>query len=124
IKEEGRGMVITLSGSVLFASAQWTLLPGAESRLEQVAVALSPRKEHIAVEGHTDNKGNDGYNMELSQKRADAVRDFLVTRGIPSDRIRAVGYGKARPLSDNSKPDGRANNRRVEIVLERLHVSR
>lgn len=119
IKQEDRGMVITLSGSVLFATGKWTLLPSAQTRLEEVAKALKEQEGHrFTVEGHTDSVGNDAANQTLAQKRADAVREFLVSRGVPADQIRASGVGEARPVADNASAEGRANNRRVEIVVE------
>lgn len=118
IKEEPRGMVITLSGSVLFGSGKWTLLPAAMQKLNEVAVALQSAKDrNVLVEGHTDSQGSDAYNLDLSQKRADAVRDYLVTRGVPKDMISAKGIGEARPVAENTTAEGRANNRRVEIIV-------
>jgi outer membrane protein OmpA-like peptidoglycan-associated protein len=120
VKQETRGMVITLSGSVLFASAKWDLLPAAQARLADVASALTKEDptSKIVVEGHTDSQGTAPANMELSQHRAQAVRDYLVTRGIASDRITAQGFGLTRSIADNASPEGRANNRRVEIVVQ------
>jgi outer membrane protein OmpA-like peptidoglycan-associated protein len=120
VKQEPRGMVITLSGSVLFASAKWDLLPAAQVKLNDVANALTREDplSKIVVEGHTDSQGQPGYNQELSQHRAQAVRDYLVTRGIASDRIVAQGFGPTRTVADNKSPEGRANNRRVEIVVQ------
>jgi outer membrane protein OmpA-like peptidoglycan-associated protein len=120
VKEEERGLVVTLSGSVLFRSAKSTLLPSAQVKLDQVAKALlSVRERNLIVEGHTDSQGSESYNQGLSQRRADAVRDYLVQRGYPADRIQARGKGKGSPIADNASPEGRANNRRVEIVIER-----
>ena len=124
VKEDERGKVITLSGGVLFVSGQWVLLPGASAQLDLVAKAFIDRKETIVVEGHTDSQGGDAYNLDLSQKRAMTVRDYLVSRGVSSDRVRAVGYGRVRPIADNRSAEGRAKNRRVEIVLERMHATR
>jgi len=120
VKQDTRGMVITLSGGVLFASDQSTLLPQAVIKLNEVADALIKGNpdSNITVEGHTDSQGQRQYNMELSKKRADAVRDQLVARGVASDRIKSVGYGPDRPLIDNKTAENRANNRRVEIVVE------
>jgi outer membrane protein OmpA-like peptidoglycan-associated protein len=119
VKQEARGMVITLSGSVLFASAKSTLLPAAQVKLNNVANALIKEDPNskMVVEGHTDSQGGEVYNQDLSQQRARAVRDYLVTRGIASDRISAQGFGLTRSVADNSSPEGRANNRRVEIVV-------
>jgi outer membrane protein OmpA-like peptidoglycan-associated protein len=120
VKDEPRGTVITLSGSVLFASNQATLLPEARTRLEQVAdVLLTTRERNIVIEGHTDSQGTDGHNLDLSQRRAEAVRDALVQRGYQADLIQARGLGEGRPVGNNGNADGRANNRRVEIIIER-----
>jgi outer membrane protein OmpA-like peptidoglycan-associated protein len=120
VKDDARGMVITLSGSVLFASDQATLLPEAQTRLAQVADALMSTKErNIVVEGHTDSKGSASHNLDLSQRRADAVRSFIVARGYESDKMKAHGIGKDRPTASNASAEGRANNRRVEIIVER-----
>jgi outer membrane protein OmpA-like peptidoglycan-associated protein len=120
IREEERGLVITLSGSVLFASNESTLLPAAVDRLNKVADALLVTKQkHLIIEGFTDSQGSSEYNLVLSQKRADAVRSYLISRGYPGDLINTRGIGEERPVSDNSSAEGRANNRRVEIVVER-----
>ncbi|MEN9580767.1 MAG: hypothetical protein RJA70_3776 [Pseudomonadota bacterium] len=119
VKNEPRGMVLTLSGSVLFASNQATILPAARARLDQVAeVLLTTRERDIVVEGHTDSRGVDEANVGLSQRRADAVRDYLVSRGYESDKVQARGLGEGTPVADNTSPEGRANNRRVEIVIK------
>jgi len=119
VKEESRGMVITLSGSVLFATGKSTLLPIAQDKIAEVAKALKDQGfKSILVEGHTDAQGSADKNQVLSLQRAEAVRSYLVREGIPSDKIRADGIGSARPVADNSSAEGRANNRRVEIVVE------
>jgi outer membrane protein OmpA-like peptidoglycan-associated protein len=121
VKEEARGLVITLSGSVLFASNKSELLPAAQNRLNQVTDALMATKERkLTVEGHTDSQGSSSYNQELSQRRADAVRSYIVSRGYPSDMIHAQGIGEDRSVADNASAEGRANNRRVEIIMDRV----
>jgi outer membrane protein OmpA-like peptidoglycan-associated protein len=118
VKEEQRGVVITLSGSVLFATGKSELLPIAQDRLGDVAKAVKDQGyKRIIVEGHTDSVGSASANLELSRRRAEAVRSFLVSRGIESNKIEAVGIGKDRPVAENSTPEGRANNRRVELVV-------
>ncbi len=118
VKEEPRGLVITLSGAVLFASGKYMLLPAAQKALDNVAEALKATPERmITVEGHTDSQGSQQSNMELSQRRSEAVRTYLVSRGIPDASITAAGFGPNRPVADNASTDGRANNRRVEIIL-------
>ena len=120
VKEEARGLVITLSGSVLFASGKSTLLPAAKTRLNQVAEALMATKERkLTVEGHTDSQGSSEFNQSLSQQRADAVRSYIVLRGYPGNLVVANGIGEERPISDNANVEGRANNRRVEIIVNR-----
>jgi len=120
VKEEPRGLVITLSGSVLFASNKSMLLPEARTRLDQVAaVLLTTRERNLKVEGHTDSQGTDAHNMTLSQNRADAVRNYIVNQGYQGDLIKASGMGEGRPIADNANAEGRANNRRVEIIIER-----
>ena len=118
IKEETRGTVIVLPGSVLFASNKWDLLPGAQEKLNAVAEALKNQEDHkMVVEGHTDSQGTEASNLELGQKRAQAVRDYLVSRGVKAETISATGIGQSRPIADNKSPEGRANNRRVEIIV-------
>ncbi|HZF55224.1 MAG TPA: OmpA family protein [Polyangiaceae bacterium] len=113
-----RGTVITISGSVLFATGQWTLLPIAQEKLNQVAAALREQTEQvITIEGYTDSVGADDQNQQLSFRRAQAVRDYLVAQGVPAERVQAVGLGEASPVASNNTPEGRANNRRVEIVV-------
>ncbi|MBK5275470.1 MAG: OmpA family protein [Desulfuromonadales bacterium] len=120
LKEEQRGLVLTLSGSILFRSAESNLLPQARVKLDQVAKALlAIRARNLIVEGHTDSQGSDAYNQSLSQRRADAVRDYLVQSGYPADHIQSRGQGEGSPIANNTSAEGRANNRRVEIVIER-----
>lgn len=89
---------------------------------EMAELAAVMRKHphlRVMIEGHTDSVGNDGFNQELSQKRADAVRDFLARRfGIDAARLDAIGFGETRPVADNDTPEGRQMNRRVEAALE------
>jgi outer membrane protein OmpA-like peptidoglycan-associated protein len=119
VKQEARGMVITLSGSVLFASGKSELLPAAQAKLGDVAKALSQQDPDakMVVEGHTDSQGAAAFNQDLSQRRAESVRSYLVSHGIASDRITAQGFGSSRSIADNTSAEGRANNRRVEIVV-------
>ena len=120
LKQEERGLVLTLSGSVLFQSAKSTLMPPAQVKLDQVAHALlAIPARNLVVEGYTDSQGSDAYNQDLSQRRADAVRDYLVQKGYPAGRVQAQGRGKGSPIANNNSAEGRANNRRVEIVIER-----
>lgn len=118
IKEEKRGVVITLSGAVLFASGKHELLPIAKEKLNEVAKALKDQGyKKVIVEGHTDSRGSDATNESLSLKRAESVRTHLVSQGMDGSNITAVGLGESRPIASNDTPDGRANNRRVELIV-------
>ena len=119
VRSGPRGLVITLEGAVLFASGESSLLPSAEAKLGRVADVLQKQdpKKSILVQGHTDSVGSDEGNLELSEQRAEAVKTFLVARGVPPDRIRSEGKGESQPLTGNDTPEDRANNRRVEIVV-------
>lgn len=120
VKADPRGTVITLSGGVVFVTGQATILPGAQAQLNQVADALKTQAEHhFTVEGHTDNQGTDKINDALSTSRANAVRDYLIVRGVAAAAITAQGLGSTRPVGDNKSPEGRAMNRRVEIIVDR-----
>lgn len=120
VKKEDRGMVITLSGGVLFKTDKSELMPAAMAQLNQVAEALVRNNpdSRITVEGHTDSQGQASHNKELSQKRAEAVATYIASRGIAPDRIKAVGQGPDKPIADNKSIEGRAQNRRVEIIVE------
>lgn len=121
VKDEPRGTVITLPGNVLFASGKWVLLREAQNKLDAVAQALKDQDDHkMVVEGHTDSQGKETDNLELATKRAQAVRDYLVAKGVASDHISAVGIGQSRPVASNATPEGRAQNRRVEIIVQPL----
>jgi len=121
VTEEPRGVVITMPGGVLFASGKDTLLATAQVKLGQVAEALKTQGDHkIVVEGHTDSQGSDTSNQLLSERRAQAVTTFLVSRGVAADQIRSEGVGESRPVADNASQEGRANNRRVEIVIQNI----
>jgi outer membrane protein OmpA-like peptidoglycan-associated protein len=118
VKEESRGTVITLDGSVLFTSGKYDLLPIASQKLTDIAHALADQGyKKITVEGHTDSRGSESTNRMLSENRAMAVRSLLVSQGIEPDKITAIGLGESRPIADNNTPEGRANNRRVEIIV-------
>jgi outer membrane protein OmpA-like peptidoglycan-associated protein len=120
VKEDTRGTVIVLPGSVLFDTGKSTLTAVAQQKLTLVAGTIAPQAEEhdIVVEGHTDSRGSRDFNMSLSQQRAQTVMNFLVSRGVPAESITAVGIGPDRPMTDNNTRDGRAENRRVEIVIK------
>ena len=116
-KQTERGLLVTL-GDVLFAFNKAELTPQAGPRLDKLASFLKqfPQRK-LLVEGYTDAVGADAYNMELSERRAEAIREALVARGVDTTRVVTKGYGKAYPVADNASVDGRAVNRRVEVVI-------
>jgi len=120
VKQEERGTVIVLPGAVLFATDKWDILPSAQVKLDQVADALKSQQDEakMVVEGHTDSQGDDAHNLKLGQNRADSVRNYLVSKGVKGESITAVGIGEGRPVADNKSAEGRANNRRVEIIIQ------
>jgi outer membrane protein OmpA-like peptidoglycan-associated protein len=112
-----RGLVLTL-GDVLFDTAKSELNSGASRKLDQLAQFLSEHKDRrVQIDGFTDSVGSESYNQELSQRRANAVKNALLTRGIASTRINTEGYGKAFPVANNADSGGRQLNRRVEVVI-------
>lgn len=116
-RDTARGLIANMS-DVLFKSGSSDLLSGARERLAKVSgIVLAHPGLHLDVEGHTDSVGSDEYNMELSQKRADAVRNYFIEQGVSEDTIVAHGYGKTQPVASNDTPEGRQQNRRVELVL-------
>jgi outer membrane protein OmpA-like peptidoglycan-associated protein len=107
---------VTLYG-IHFDFDQATLKPESEPVLRQLLEALQAREGlSVAVEGHTDDVGGDDYNRDLSQRRAQAVVDWLTGNGVAASRLTPVGKGEAEPVADNATADGRALNRRVEVV--------
>lgn len=109
---------IELQQKVFFAFGATTILPRSYSLLDEVVQVLRDRDRLcVVVEGHTDNKGNADANLQLSQGRAQAVADYLVSHGVAGPRLKARGYGSTLPRDDNSTADGRDNNRRVEFTI-------
>jgi outer membrane protein OmpA-like peptidoglycan-associated protein len=109
--------VLTL-GDVLFDTDQAQLKAGAARTMDRLAEFMQSYPERrVLIEGHTDTRGSDSYNVDLSRRRAAAVADALVERGIPSERIETIGLGEAYPVASNESTAGMQENRRVEIVL-------
>ena len=115
--ESARGLIVNMS-DVLFDTGKYTLKPDTKISLAKVAGILQAYPGlKLQVEGYTDSVGSDEYNQKLSENRADAVRDFLMTQGVQTENITATGYGKAKPVADNGTAQGRAQNRRVQLVV-------
>ncbi len=112
---------ILLPGNVVFATGQAVLQPTPENEtvLQQLKVFIdeNPKVSHVRIEGYTDNVGQPEANLRLSGERALAIKNWLVARGIESERLIAVGFGDQNPIADNTTPAGRAQNRRTEFKI-------
>ena len=110
---------IIITEPVYFATNKDRILDRSKDILDEVArvLAENPQIALVRIEGHTDSRGRDSYNLTLSQRRASAVREYLIKDGIDRDRLEAVGYGETIPIADNETADGRAKNRRVEFTI-------
>jgi outer membrane protein OmpA-like peptidoglycan-associated protein len=116
-RETARGFIVNLP-DILFDVGQATLKPEAQLALAKLAgILLIMQDLNLRVEGHTDSTGSPAFNQRLSEQRADAVFDLLARQGISASRMKTAGYGMERPIADNSTPEGRRQNRRVEIVI-------
>lgn len=116
-RDSARGLIVSMS-DVLFDFNQATLKPGAKLRLAKVSgIILAYPDLKLEIDGFTDNKGTPQYNMTLSDKRAKAVRDFLVAQGVGTDAVTTKGFGESNPVATNATAAGRQQNRRVELVV-------
>jgi branched-chain amino acid transport system substrate-binding protein len=107
-----------LLGDVNFKTGSADLTPAAQAELDGIAATLQQKPGlRVRVEGHTDNVGGDDYNLDLSRRRAESVKTYLVSKGLSADRFEVQGYGKAYPIADNNTDEGRAKNRRVVVYL-------
>lgn len=115
-----RGLVLTL-GDTLFATGKSELKSGATANLDRLSAFLNQYPNRTAsIEGYTDSMGSDEMNQSLSERRADAVRSYLVRQGVGSDRLTSTGRGESSPVADNESASGRQQNRRVEVVISPL----
>jgi outer membrane protein OmpA-like peptidoglycan-associated protein len=116
-RETARGLIVNIS-DVLFDTGQYSLKPGAREKLAKVSgIVLAHPGLRLEVEGHTDGVGSDEFNQQLSERRAAAVRDFLLQQGISINAVTARGFGKTMPAASNDTPAGRQLNRRVEMIV-------
>ena len=119
VSQQGTALLVAFPGDVLFDTGSSALAPGAFSRLDRLAATLNRHPDtHVIVRGHTDAAGTDAANQELSEQRAAAVRRYLVGKGVASSRVESVGFGESRPIETNETPEGRQQNRRVEIEVQ------
>jgi outer membrane protein OmpA-like peptidoglycan-associated protein len=113
-----RGLVVTLGNDVLFDTGRAELKAGASRALDELAKFMQEHPERsVLIEGFTDSVGAEDYNMDLSRRRAEAVRAALLTRGVGADRVASVGYGEQYAIASNADAGGRQLNRRVEVVI-------
>ncbi|HEV8129819.1 MAG TPA: OmpA family protein [Acidobacteriota bacterium] len=116
-RDTTRGLIVNMA-DVLFDTGKYSLRPGAREKLAKIAgIVLAHPGLKLEVEGHTDNVGGDEYNQGLSERRANAVRDYLIGQGVPPESITAHGFGKTLPVVSNDTAAGRQRNRRVELVV-------
>ncbi len=116
-RETTDGLVMTL-GDFVFDSASANIKQGAADNFTKVLDFIDGYPDrNIRIEGHTDSSGSDAFNLNLSQQRADAVRDLLINYGINSSRIESIGMGESLPVADNNTESGKAKNRRVDIII-------
>jgi outer membrane protein OmpA-like peptidoglycan-associated protein len=116
-RDTARGLIVNLS-DVLFDTGKSTLRPGAREKLAKISgIVLAYPDLRLAIEGNTDSVGTDAVNQTLSEQRAGAVRDFLADEKIPMSSMTSRGLGKSQPVATNDTPEGRQQNRRVELVV-------
>ena len=119
VREEARGLIVTLPGSIYFDVDKSDVKPAMRARLTEIARALATvPQQKVLIEGHTDSDGTSEYNLQLSRLRSDSVRSVLVAGGVAPERVESQGYGETRPVATNNTSAGKAQNRRVELVLE------
>jgi len=108
------------SKTVLFDTAKATIRPESKESLEAIHDIMHEYANTVFhIEGHTDSQGSDAYNLKLSKERAASVREYLVSNGIPANRLTSEGYGESRPIATNKTAAGRQDNRRVNISLDK-----
>lgn len=118
VERVGEGILITFNSGLQFNLNSFELQPATKTNLDELSNTLNKYSDtDILIEGHTDNSGDDAYNMTLSDKRATAVKDYLKSKGIKGGRIDTKGYGETQPLETNDTEAGRARNRRVEVAI-------
>jgi outer membrane protein OmpA-like peptidoglycan-associated protein len=123
-RETARGLIVNLS-DVLFDTASANLKPGAREKLAKIAgILLAHQGLQVAVEGHTDSVGAEGYNQRLSEQRADSVRSYLVRQGIGPAAVATAGFGESQPVASNTTSAGRQQNRRVELIVSGEAIGR
>lgn len=118
VERVGEGIVVEFSSAILFGFDQSALSSDAKTNLDKLVTVLNAYPDtDIEVQGHTDSKGTEAYNQSLSERRAKAVSDYILTKGITAERVTPKGFGETLPEYDNETEEGRAQNRRVEFLI-------
>lgn len=118
VTRQGDYIILNMPSNITFATDQDSIQPGFYGTLNSVAIVLQKYNRTIVdVYGHTDSSGDDNYNLNLSQRRAMSVANYLGAQGVDSRRFSILGLGESQPIASNATPEGRAQNRRVEIRL-------
>jgi len=118
VRDEARGVIVTLPGNIYFNPNKADVKPAMQMQLTKIAQALAAVPDQkLLIEGHTDSDGPNEYNLSLSESRAESVQKILLAGGIAAERMEIKGFGESKPIAGNSTPAGKAQNRRVEIVI-------
>jgi outer membrane protein OmpA-like peptidoglycan-associated protein len=117
VVRDGDKVYVALPSGILFDVGKDALKPGAKESLGNAAVTLKDSQTNIVIQGHTDSTGSDAINQPLSERRANRVREFLISQGVPASRMTAIGYGSSRPAVPNDTEVNRALNRRVQLEI-------
>lgn len=119
VTRDGDNIILNMPSDITFDVNQSEIKPGFYETLNSVAIVLDEfDKTNVSVYGHADSTGPEDYNMQLSQRRALSVSNYLAAQGVSPGRLQAIGFGESRPIADNSTDAGRSANRRVEIVID------
>lgn len=114
----GEGIIVKFASGILFASNQYELVQNAKENIANLAASLNKYPNtNVMIIGHTDTDGTNEYNLKLSLNRASAVKSFAEIKGVESNRLKTIGKGESEPIASNLTDEGKANNRRVEIVI-------
>ncbi len=118
VEKRDDSILVNFQSQLLFDSGSSSLHPGAYDRLRSLARTLNNYpKSHVIIKGHTDSEGSESFNQQLSEQRADRVRNFLISEGVAPPRVTSLGFGESLPVATNATRDGRSQNRRVEIEI-------
>jgi outer membrane protein OmpA-like peptidoglycan-associated protein len=118
VVRDGDNLILVMPGNITFATKSYELRPDFQEVLDSVSVVLTEfDKTILEITGHTDSTGSDAYNLQLSERRAQAVSNTLIGSSVAQNRILSIGFGESRPIASNNSNEGRTENRRVELVL-------